>query len=172
MEVRRVKSQAKKIQADSTSQSLFGTYYVDAKTEEPDLKISIQPRTSTEVAEPRYISFYDEKARLSQEKATQVGWWLGRVEHVYEDYFTAILEDLKGRTSVAEFDKEEITPSDLNLLLPTARFSFTVTQVDRRSGREYVSKISLSGPAIWTERDSERAQESYEKIFPEKLFDF
>jgi hypothetical protein len=171
MEVRRVKSQTKIIQVDSAFQSPFDTYYV-GRTEEPDLEISSRPRTSTEKAEPRYIRLYGEKVHLSQEKARQVGWWLGRVEHVYEDHFTAVLEDLNGRTSVAEFDKEEITPSELGLLVPNTRFSYTVTLVDKPSGREYVSKLSLSGPAIWTQRDSERAQASYEKIFPEELLDF
>lgn len=172
MEVRGVNSQAKIFQADSTYGSPFDSYYVDTAPEEPNLETPILPRTSTEVPKRRYISLHDERPRRSEEKAKQVGWWIGRVECVYEDYFTAVLEDLKGRTSVAEFDKEEMTPSDLNLLVPNARFSFTVTQVDKRSGREYVSKISLSGPAIWTERDSERARESYEKIFPQELLDF
>ena len=89
-----------------------------------------------------------------------------------EDYFTASLEDLHGRISTAEFSKKEITPSDLNLLAPNVRFSYTVTQMDRRSGREYVSKISLSGPAIWTKKDFEQAKKSYEKLFPEELFKF
>lgn len=171
MEVKGVKSQAKIMQTDSTYESSFNSYYVGTEPEERDLETSIPSRTSTEVAKPSYIEFH-QRARRSEEKARQVGWWVGRVECVHEDYFTAVLEDLKGRTSVAEFDKEEITPSDLNLLVPNARFSFTVTQVDKRSGREYVSKISLSGPAIWTERDSERARESYKKIFPEELLDF
>ena len=93
-------------------------------------------------------------------------------EEVYEDYFTVSLEDLKGRLSTAEFDKEEITPSDLNLLAPNVRFSYTVTQMDRRSGREYISRISLNGPAVWTGKDTDRAKELYEEFFPEELFEF
>ncbi len=167
-------SQARIVKADNTSGSAFDGdgCYVGTEQKEPDHVIPMSTKTSTEVTEPRYIKYQMNSTYRSEVKEKQVGWWLGRVECVYEDYFTAVLEDLKGRTSVAEFDIEEITPSDRNLLVSNARFSYTVTRVDKRSGREYVSKITISGPAIWTERDSERAKESYEKIFPEELFDF
>ena len=144
-------------------------YYVGNGQEEPE--ILIPPSTSAE-RKNRYIDLFSERVHPKQEKAKQAGWWIGRVEEVYEDYFTASLEDLQGRLSTAEFDNEEITPSDLNLLAPNVRFSYTVTQMDRRSGREYVSKISLCGPAVWTGKDSDRAKEFQEELFPEELFEF
>ena len=165
-------SQAKMVKGENTEGSEFDGYYVDTEQKEPGQAISMSSKTSIEGAEPRYIELQTQATYHSEGKERQVGWWLGRVERVYEDYFTAVMEDLKEMISIAEFDKNEITPSDLNLLVPNARFSYTVTQVDKRSGREYVSKISLSGPAIWTDRDSERAKESYKKTFPEELFDF
>ncbi len=171
MEVMRVRSQSRIATVNSASRVIFDDHYVGMEREEPEMETPIPSRTSAE-EKTRYIKLPIEKVRPKEEKAKQVGWWLGRVEEVYEDYFTASLEDLHGRISVAEFSKEEITPSDLNLLAPNVRFSYTVTQMDRRSGREYVSKISLSGPAIWTKKDSGKAKESYEKLFPEELFEF
>ena len=171
MEVERVRSQSGIATVNSASGDIFDDHYVGIGQEELELEIPITSRTSVE-RKARYIGLYTEKVRLREEKAKQVGWWLGRVEEVYEDYFTASLEDLHGRISVAEFSKEEITPLDLNLLAPNVRFSYTVTRMDRRSGREYVSKISLSGPAIWTKKDFEKAKESYEKLFPEELFEY
>ncbi|MFH1931519.1 MAG: hypothetical protein ABIN18_08035 [Pseudomonadota bacterium] len=162
-------SQARIKTFDNTSEAMLDDYYVGNGREEPESLIS--SRTSAE-RKDRYIDFFSERVPPKQEKAKQVGWWVGRVEEVYEDYFTASLEDLRGRLSTAEFDKEEITPSDLNLLAPNVRFSYTVTQMDRSSGREYVSMISLSGPAVWTGKDSDRAKESYEELFPGELFDF
>ena len=164
-----MRSQARIKTFNNTARAMLDDYYVGNGREEPE--ISISSRTSAE-RKNRYIDFFSERVSPKQEKAKQVGWWIGRVEEVYEDYFTASLEDLQGRLSTAEFDKEEMTPSDLNLLASNVRFSYTVTQMDRRSGREYVSKISLSGPAVWTEKDSDRAKEFYEELFPEELFDF
>ena len=164
-----MRSQARIKTLNNTSGAMLDDYYVGNGREEPE--ISISSSTSAEKKYP-YIDCIFERVRPKQEKAKQVGWWIGRVEEVYEDYFTASLEDLKGRLSTAEFDKEEITPSDLNLLAPNVRFSYTVTQMDRRSGREYISKISLNGPAVWTGKDSDRAKEFYEELFPEELFEF
>jgi hypothetical protein len=171
MEVERVRSQSKIATVNSASEVIFDDHYVGLGREEPELEISSPSITSGE-KKAHYIKLHSEKVQPKEYKARQVGWWLGRVEEVYEDYFTASLEDLYGRISVAEFSNEEITPSDLNLVAPNVRFSYTVTQMDRRSGREYVSKISLSGPAMWTKKDSEKAKESYEKLFPEELFEF
>jgi hypothetical protein len=169
MEVKTVGSQARMEAFDATSGEMLDDYYVGKEREKPE--ISISSKTSAERESP-YIDLFSERVYPKKEKAKQVGWWLGRVEEVYDDYFTASLEDLHGRQSIAEFGKEEITPSDLNLLLPNVRFSYTVTQMDRPSGREYVSKISLGGPSVWTEKDSDRAKESYEELFPTELFNF
>ncbi len=170
MEVKRVRSQSRITTVNIASGVIFDDHYVGMRREEPELEISIPSGTSVE-KKVHYIKLHSEKVHPKEEKGKQVGWWLGRVEEVHEDYFTTSLEDLHGRISAAEFSKEEITPSDLNLLAPNVRFSYTVTQMDRRSGREYVSKISLSGPAIWTKKDFEKAKESYEKLFPEELFE-
>ena len=164
-----MRSQAKIKTFNNTSGTMLDDYYVGNGREEPE--ISISSSTSAEKKYP-YIDCIFERVRPKQEKAKQVGWWMGRVEEVYEDYFTVSLEDLKGRLSTADSDKEEITPSDLNLLAPNVRFSYTVTQMDRRSGREYISKISLNGPAVWTGKDTDRAKELYEEFFPEELFEF
>lgn len=162
-------SQSGVAMVDSASGVIFENHYVSLGQEEPEISI---PSGTSEEKKVHYLQVYTEDVHPKREKAKQVGWWVGRVEEVYEDYFAASLEDSHGRISVAEFSKEEITPSDLNLLAPNVRFSYTVTRMDRRSGREYVTKISLSGPAIWTKRDSEKAKESYEKLFPEELFEF
>ena len=163
-----MRSQAKIKTFNNTSETMLDDYYVGNGREESEISIS----SSTSVEKKSPYTFPFPKVHPKQEKAKQVGWWIGRVEEVYEDYFTVSLEDLKGRLSTAEFDKEEITPSDLNLLAPNVRFSYTVTQMDRRSGREYISRISLNGPAVWTGKDTDRAKELYEEFFPEELFEF
>lgn len=167
-------SQAMTVQLDSaSSERPFDERYVGTEGEKPDFQIQPVTKTGTlPKPTPDYFLFQSEATYRRQEKEKQVGWWVGLVESVKENYFTAVLEDLQGRTSIAEFDIEEITPSDVSLLVQNARFTFTVMQVDKHSGREYVSKISLCGPPVWTERDFERARESYEKIFPEELFNF
>lgn len=168
-----MRSQAMTVQLDSTSERSFDECYVGTEKEEPGLQIQTATGSGNlEKHTAGYILFPSEAAHIREVKEKQVGWWVGRVESVKEDYFTAVLEDLQGRTSIAEFDKEEVTPSDLTLLVPNARFTFTVMQVDKPSGREYVSKISFSGPAVWTERDFERATESYKKVFSDELFNF
>lgn len=166
-----MRSQALTAKIDSISGSLFDGRYVD-----PEEEIDIKNQTATSTGSVKSIVDYfplpSKMIYASDERARQVGWWIGHVESVYDDYFTATLEDLQGRISVAEFDKEELTPTELSLLVPNCRFTFSVTQVDKHSGREYVSKISLSGQPVWTEIDDEKFKESYEKIFPEELFDF
>jgi hypothetical protein len=169
--MKKVKSQAKIARSNSASSDIFDAHYVGLRQDSSEMDKPMSSETIRE-EEPSYIKLHSERVTPKEYKAKQVGWWLGRVEEVYEDYFTASLEDLHGKKSVAEFSNEEITPTELNLLLSTVRFSYTVTQLDKRSGREYVSKISLSGPSMWTEKDSEKATESYEKLFPEELFDF
>lgn len=164
-----MRSQARMEAFDTTSGDMLDDYYIGKEREQPE--ISISSGTSAERKNP-YIDVFSERVRPKEEKAKQVGWWLGRVDEMHKDYFTASLEDLQGRQSIAEFGNEEITPSDQNLLVPNARFSYTVTQMDKRSGREYVSKISLSGLPVWTGKDSDRAKESYEELFPKELFNF
>lgn len=164
-------SQAMTMRIDNTLDNLFNGRYVDTQEKEIAPELEAKTKTDTEKA-TSYIPFRYKATIRGDIKDRQVGWWIGHVEDVHEDYFTAVLEDLYGRTNIAEFDKEEITPSELTLLVPNARFTFTITQVDKHSGREYVSKTSFSGPAIWTEKDSVKAKDSYNEIFPEKLFNF
>jgi len=171
MEIRLMRSQAMTVRSDNTSDNLFNGRYVDPQEKEITPELEAKTKTDTEKA-ISYIAFPYKATIRSDTKERQVGWWIGHVENVYEDYFTAVLEDLHGRVNIAEFDKEEITPSELTLLVPNARFTFTITQVDKHSGREYVSKTSFSGPAIWTEKDIEKAKDAYNEIFPEELFNF
>ncbi len=108
---------------------------------------------------------------LNDSSQSQIGWWIGRIEEVHDDYFNASMQDAKGHHSIVEFDINEVTPSEQHLLTPDARFSYRILQVDKFSGREYVSKLSISGPAIWTEYDDQKAKELYQDLFPEELFD-
>lgn len=165
-------SEPKMANADDTSRSVLDSFYVSTEQKEQDPAILIPTNTSADIAKSKFIKFSTRGTYHGEIKERQVGWWLGRVDCVSDNYFTTVLEDLKGNISIAEFDKDEITPSELSLLVPNARFTYTVTLVDKRSGREYVSKLSFSGPAIWTEQDSERFKEAYEKVFPDELFNF
>jgi len=167
-----MKSQASILEDYNTFEGAFDDQYVDAEEKEADLKTSVKPEASSDHCDGQYIPLPYKKPYSNGVKQKQVGWWIGRIESVHKDHFTAVLEDMKGITSVADFDKEELAPSDQNLLFPNTRFSYSVTQVDKRSGREYITKLSISGPAIWTENDAKKANEYREKVFPEELLDF
>lgn len=163
-----MRSQSNLAISNSASRSGFDPQYFQQgpETGAPSRGTGVD-ETSPYVVKKPLVEFREKK-----DEAKQVGWWLGKVGEIHEDYFEATLEDEHGRISIAEFSKEEISPRDLNLLAPDVRFSYTVTRIDKRTGREYVSKISLSGSAIWTERDSKMARESFEELFPEDVFDF
>lgn len=167
-------SQSKRINNGKTAESLWEERYFlyDDSESKIDVKGHADSKAEKNSDEPVYIRIPSQGVYSSERKEEQVGWWFGRVEEVFEDRFTAVLEDLKGVVSITDFDKNELTPSDVKLLAPNINFSFTVTRVDKRDGREYVSKISLGGQPIWTERDSERAEELRKEIFPEEIFDF
>lgn len=160
-------SQARILKTDDTFETEDGSLYIDTNDE----LLTIESRKS-EPLKTYYLPIDHSRIISSEVREKQVEWWFGRVDQVFKDYFTAILEDLRGNISIVEFDLEELSPSDLDLLAPGVKFSYSIAQVDKLSGREYVSKISPSGPPIWREKDIEQAKELGDKSFPEDLLDF
>lgn len=165
-------SQVLALAVNSQSRELPENYYDDMTNPYDGITPSDSIKTSINKIEPNYIALNFNRPFIVKTKEKQVGWWVGRIEKVYDDYFTAVLEDLQGRISISEFDLDEITPSELSLIAPDVRLTYTVTQVDKYSGREYISKISINGPPVWTETDTKKFNETYSQIFPEELFEF
>jgi hypothetical protein len=166
-------SQATKIEINNTEETELDDYYVSDQPKNSIPEASLHSKTGLDENQaPKFIEFLIAGHSRSQVVETQVGWWFGRIERVFDKYFTAVLEDKKGNKSLAEFDKEEVTPGEQNLLTPNAKFSYSITRADKTSGREYVSKISISGPEIWTKNNAESAKQLFKEYFPEKTFDF
>lgn len=161
-------SQAEIINSEDTSETKDNSIYIETEKEPEDVKQFPEQKA----LETLYLPIESRRSFSSEVYEKQVGWWFGRVEELYEKHFTAIMEDLQGRINTAEFDIEELSPSEIDLLVPGAKFSYSITQSDKRSGREYISKISLSGLPIWREKDSEKARELGDKLFPKELLDF
>lgn len=150
----------------------FDSFYVEPEIEEATRGHKILDESSLEETGLHYLQLTTDALPRGEGEAKQIGWWFGSIENVYEDYFTAVMEDLHGKISAVEFDFKEIREEDHRLVEPNIRFSYSVTQIDNRSGRFFQSKLSLSSPSFWSERDSERAKKSIEELFPGDFFEF
>ncbi|MFQ5455359.1 MAG: hypothetical protein ACE5EA_04025 [Nitrospirota bacterium] len=95
-------------------------------------------------------------------------WWVGHVNDVYEDYFTATLEDLAGKESIAEFDKNEAAIDDQDKIMEGARFIFHISREDHPGGRKIISQLKFLPLYILKESDLDYFQELAERYFPEE----
>lgn len=114
--------------------------------------------TSTEAHEEQRA---EESTRMTSvnEQATGVDrpWrvtsrWEGVVLEVGDDVFRARVQDLgyAGRDLQAEFPLHEVAPDDMPLLMPGARFYWTVGYRHSRSGRpEQVSTVRFRRIPTW-----------------------
>lgn len=156
---------------DSATEISQENKYISTDQNELELVDSTGDFWEIEKKQNKYI-YFPKRSSFSDRNEKQMEWWVGHVESIHNDYFIAVLEDLKGVTSIAEFEIDEVSPMELPLLQENARFTYTVTQVDKHTGREYTSKLAFSGTSLWTECDSKKANESFKENFPEDILNF
>jgi hypothetical protein len=115
------------------------------------------------------IIFFD-KSKKSSLREHELQWWLGRVTEIHENYFSAILEDLNGVTSLVDLDSEVVPQHEKDLLFVDSIFTYTVSVVDNLfGGREYRTKIAFNSKRTWVEEYERKTEELLEQIFPERL---
>lgn len=93
--------------------------------------------------------------------------WEGTVETVSRTEFAARLRDLTDRTrpdEQATFDREEVSPDDLELLQPGAVFFWAIGYETSESGqRSRVSRLRFRRLPRWTKRDLARVREAAQR---------
>lgn len=119
--------------------------------------------------DPKNIILFDQK-RKANKKERELQWWLGRVTEIQEGYFTALLEDLDGRTNIVEFEDDALAPNEKDLLFIGSTFTYSISVIDDPiGGREYKTKMAFSSRRKWLEEYEGKAKELAEEIFPERL---
>ncbi len=100
-------------------------------------------------------------------------WWIGKVLMVNYDkgYFEAILKDLNGVESIAEFDIDRVI-EDLSeakkYIFQGAEFAFTVFTRHGPGSPETISKVEFTTPYIWKDDDNEKVKTLFRELFPEE----
>jgi hypothetical protein len=107
--------------------------------------------------------------RESRMKETELEWWLGKVTELRNDSFIAVLEDLSGKTNIVEFDKNEIDPRDEDLLLLGAKFTYSISSLDKPTGREYITRLAFSARRTWLKEYVSKAKDLADEVLPEDL---
>jgi len=99
-------------------------------------------------------------------------WWIGEVDKVYNDYFSAYMIDLKGKEIGAEFDMNSVDPNSRELLKPRAQFAYYVSRIDSIKGRRTASALVFSKPFRLSYESKEALLKRAEELFgPEPIFD-
>lgn len=87
--------------------------------------------------------------------------WEGRVLDIADSTFTAIVVDgmVSGVEEEVEFDLEEVTPGDLDLVVPGAVFYWSIGYRTEPSGeRSRSSVLVFRRLPVWSEKDLQRTQ--------------
>lgn len=150
--------------------------------EPPSIKPEVKTNTHTLGTPERNDSmFWGEEINVSRSyskrnysvRETIDNWWIGNVIQVNSDegYFTALLKDLKGVESVAEFETEKVfeNEDDVHLkLFKGAKFAFFIVNEHRRRGNP-ISKagIEFDTPYIWGSKDNDEVKKLYKELFTE-----
>lgn len=99
-------------------------------------------------------------------------WWIGEVDKVYNDYFTAYMIDLKGKEIGAEFDMKSVDPGSRILVKPNAQFAYYISREDSRRGRKTSSYLVFSKTLLFPFESREALLKRAEELFgPEPDFD-
>ena len=51
-------------------------------------------------------------------------------------------------------------------------FTYSISQIDKITGREIKAKVAFSSPLKWNDSFADKAAVLAKEIFPEELFDF
>jgi hypothetical protein len=96
--------------------------------------------------------------------------WIGHVENINEDSFTAKLTDLSNPTTyeMGEFDFDEVSPEDKELLTIGAAFYWSLGRANSYGQIEKKSILRFQRVRTWTEDDYDRildrAEEKFNKL--------
>jgi len=105
-------------------------------------------------------------------KEKELQWWLGTILEVYDDSFTANLEDLEGRMNIVEFDKTIVPKNSLDNIQLDSRFTYSVrSRESDMGGIEYLTKINIFTKRNWHQKYEAHIQEVIDKILPDSLLD-
>lgn len=107
--------------------------------------------------------------RESRMKETELEWWLGKVTELRNDSFISVLEDLSGKTNLVEFNKNEIDPRDEDLLFIGAKFTYSISSLDKPTGREYITRLAFSARRTWLKEYVSKAKDLADEVLPENL---
>jgi hypothetical protein len=110
----------------------------------------------------------DNISTLSQIKEDILEWWVGNIESVGTQEFTATLEDLSGQQSIVEFSKSEVPPEDLGSVIEGAKIIFYITREDSPRGRRVISQLQFLPMKALQTSDIENIKALAEKSFPEE----
>lgn len=130
---------------------------------------SDQMKNTIVPSKQRNIILFDQ-TRRSNKKERELEWWIGKVTEIYDEYFTAVLEDLDGRTNLVEFEKNAIDPDERDLVFLGSTFTYSISVIDDPiGGREYKTKMAFSSRRKWLKEYEDKANALAEDIFPERL---
>jgi hypothetical protein len=93
--------------------------------------------------------------------------WIGHVEEVHKDVFVAKLTDLDNPTTyeVGEFDYEEISPEDRELVTKGAAFYWTLGRSNYNGQVKKESLIRFQRVRLWTEEQFDKVADSANDIY-------
>jgi hypothetical protein len=97
---------------------------------------------------------------------TILEWWVGEITELNTNYFVALLEDLSGITSMAEFDFSVVDQHQRGNIQLGAKFVYYVAREDRKDGRRIVSSLIFKPLLIWQDYHEKYVQEILERDFP------
>lgn len=120
-------------------------------------------------SEQKNIVRFDQTSK-SRKKERELEWWLGRVIEIHDEYFTAVLEDLAGRSNIVEFERHVIPPDEKDLLFIGSTFTYSISVIDDPiGGRKHETKMAFSARRRWLQEYEKKAKELAEEAFPERL---
>ncbi|MBN2357074.1 hypothetical protein JXO59_13235, partial [candidate division KSB1 bacterium] len=107
----------------------------------------------------------------NRERFRAIQKWIGYVDQVFDDTFSARLEPIKasGESLDAEIYIEEIQPEDHKFIRPGAVFYWSIGYLDKPDGRSRISYLRFRRDPIKIWVDQSRIQEKTEQL--KKLLD-
>jgi hypothetical protein len=122
--------------------------------------------------EDKSKSIFLPEKKPGKRREKELQWWIGRVSEVQQSDFTAILEDLSGRTNIVEFDKKFVSEKDKEFLFVGSKFTYSVSVLDTGSGAtEYRTRMAFDSRRRWLESYEDNVERIAEEIFPANLID-
>lgn len=118
-----------------------------------------------------YYQKNKDKIRANKKKYRLLQLWKGTVNEILENEFTAMLENKTNPELIDElatFDKEELTPDDLQFLVEGAEFYLTVGYLDY-PGRGRARETRIKFKKIWKKEYEEKVQGIIDKELPDSL---